>query len=354
MQLPQQFIDYTRQMMGDDRFGRLLQGLNEAPPTTIRINPLKCYHLPKDIDSRVPWCNTGYYLTTRPAFTFDPLLHAGHYYVQEASSMFIHHVLRQLVHTPVVMLDLCAAPGGKSTAARTVLPHGSLLIANEPIRRRAQVLSENIQKFGHRDVIVTNNYAPDFQRSGLAFDVILADVPCSGEGMFRRDEASVGEWSPQNVSHCWQLQRQIVSDIWPTLKPGGLLIYSTCTFNTLENEENVRWCCQQLGADIVEVETQPEWNITGSLSSSPSTASCPASAAAKVSSWPYSASTAPQPPPPKFRILNCPLGPKGRLFRRSQEFSILNCQLSIVNSQSPKLPPPPWPFWHPSTATATP
>ena len=251
--------------MGEDLFAQFLRGLGEEPPVAIRLNPLKCYYMPLDYERRVPWCDAGFYLNARPQFTFDPLFHAGLYYVQEASSMFIHEVLRQLVTEPVLMLDLCAAPGGKSTTARTRLPHGSVLVCNEPVRHRAQVLSENMQKFGHRDVIVTNNLPRDFRKSKLKFDVVLCDVPCSGEGMFRKDEGAIREWSPQNVEKCWRLQREIVSDIWPQLSEGGLLIYSTCTFNTKENEENVRWICEELGAEMVTVDTQPEWNITGSL-----------------------------------------------------------------------------------------
>ena len=251
--------------MGDELFSQFLHGLDEEPPVTIRLNPLKCYYMPLDYERRVPWCDAGFYLNARPQFTFDPLFHAGLYYVQEASSMFIHEVLRQLVTEPVLMLDLCAAPGGKSTTARTRLPHGSVLVCNEPMRHRAQVLSENMQKFGHRDVIVTNNLPRDFRKSKLKFDVVLCDVPCSGEGMFRKDEGAIREWSPQNVEKCWRLQREIVSEIWPQLSEGGLLIYSTCTFNTKENEENVRWICEELGAEMVTVDTQPDWNITGSL-----------------------------------------------------------------------------------------
>ena len=265
MQLAKEFIESTCAMMGDQLFSQFLKGLGEEPPVSIRLNPLKCYYMPLDFERRVPWCDTGFYLKTRPQFTFDPLLHAGLYYVQEASSMFIHEVLRQLVTEPVLMLDLCAAPGGKSTTARTRLPHGSVLVCNEPNRRRAQVLSENMQKYGHRDVYVTNNMPRDFRKSKLMFDVVLCDVPCSGEGMFRKDEDAIREWSPQNVEKCWRLQREIVSDIWPQLQEGGLLIYSTCTFNTKENEQNVRWICEELGATMVSVETQPEWNITGSL-----------------------------------------------------------------------------------------
>ena len=179
--------------------------------------------------------------------------------------MFVCHVLRQFVLEPVAMLDLCAAPGGKSTAARSILPEGSLLVSNEPITSRAQILLENITKWGWPDCIVTNNYPRDYRKAKAMFDVILCDVPCSGEGMFRKDPATISEWSPQNVEKCWRLQREIVADAWECLKSGGLLIYSTCTFNTKENEENVRWIMDTYEAEVLEIPTQPEWGITGSL-----------------------------------------------------------------------------------------
>jgi hypothetical protein len=179
--------------------------------------------------------------------------------------MFISEVLRQHTSLPVMALDLCAAPGGKSLLLRDTLPAGSLLFSNAPMRHRANILSENIQKQGNPDVVVTNNYAQDYRRSGLLFDVILTDMPCSGEGMFRKDEATIREWSPQNVEKCWRLQREIVADAWECLNEGGLLIYSTCTFNTKENEENIRWILEEYDAEVLKVETKPEWNITGSL-----------------------------------------------------------------------------------------
>ena len=227
MNLPIDFEQYTRQLLGDNLYDRLKTGLdNQAAPTSIRLNPFKAQG--KDVanglnETAVPWCkDTGRYLKTRPNFTFDPLLHAGAYYVQEAGSMFVDHVVRTLIQQPVTMLDLCAAPGGKSTALRAALPEGSLLFSNEPMRTRAQILSENLQKFGHEDVIVTNNYPRDYRKSRLMFDAILADVPCSGEGMFRKDDGAREEWSLQNVDNCWQLQREIVSDVWHCLRPGGL------------------------------------------------------------------------------------------------------------------------------------
>ena len=255
--------------MGEERFSRFLAAMDEEPPVSIRLNPQKCHATERPSDrtaTQVPWCPLGYYLAQRPNFTFDPLMHAGCYYVQEAASMFVHHVVQQTVSpNPLTVLDLCAAPGGKSTALRSVLPADCLLVSNEPVRQRAQVLSENIQKWGYVGCLVTNNYARDFRRAGFVFDFILADVPCSGEGMFRKDPASIGEWSQQNVERCQRLQREILEDIWPCLRPDGILIYSTCTYNTREDEENVQWMEQTFGAEVLPVPTEPGWGITGSL-----------------------------------------------------------------------------------------
>ena len=183
--------------------------------------------------------------------------------------MFLSHVLRNLVRKPVALLDLCAAPGGKTTCARTAIKEGSIVLSNEPINKRAQILAENVQKFGHSDVVVTNNYPRDYKKSKLEFDVIVADVPCSGEGMFRKDPQAIAEWSEQNVENCWKLQRSIIADIWDNLKPGGLLIYSTCTLNAHENEENVAWILNEYDAQLLEVPTEKTWNITGSLINNP-------------------------------------------------------------------------------------
>lgn len=256
--------------MNDSLWKNLSGGLAAEPPVSIRLNPFKCgvaECAETVFDGVVPWCKgCGRYLTVRPSFTFDPLFHAGVYYVQEASSMFLNTVLHQYAcHEPVKMLDLCAAPGGKSAVARAALPCGSLLVCNEPVRNRAQVLAENMMKFGHQDVIVTNNYPQDFGRSGLTFDVILADVPCSGEGMFRKDPSAIDEWSLQNVEKCWRLQRNIVTDVWPCLREGGILIYSTCTFNLKENEQNVRYIVEELGAEVLDVDIDDSWGVTGSL-----------------------------------------------------------------------------------------
>ena len=328
MNLPEDFIRETRLLMGEACFNRFIGAFNEEAPVSIRLNPRfsrkeeggrrnentpsagfsedttaansmeeSNHNSPLSIINsqfdKVPWCPEGFYLSGRPQFTFDPLFHAGCYYVQEAASMFITHVINwwkvesgkwkentpsaelalesnlltpSTFHfPPISALDLCAAPGGKSTAMRTVLPKGSILMSNEPIPTRAQILLENITKWGWPDCIVTNNYPRDFRKAKMTFDLILCDVPCSGEGMFRKDPATISEWSLQNVEKCWRLQREIVADVWECLNPGGLLIYSTCTYNIKENEENIRWILDTYEAEPVAIPTDPSWNITGSL-----------------------------------------------------------------------------------------
>ena len=269
-QLPAAFTEITRQLMGEERFERYLQSFEEEPPVSIRVNPRKMAEGRWMVDdgTPVPWCRNGYYLQKRPNFTMDPLLHAGCYYVQEAASMFLDEVSQQQIANSqkLIALDLCAAPGGKSTLLRSVLPKDCVLYSNEPIRNRANILLENVTKWGYENHIVTNNYPKDYRKSKLHFDLILCDVPCSGEGMFRKDPATIREWSEQNVEKCWQLQREIVDDAWACLNPGGLLIYSTCTFNTKENEENIRYFLEQYDdIEVVPIDIKPEWNITGSL-----------------------------------------------------------------------------------------
>jgi 16S rRNA C967 or C1407 C5-methylase (RsmB/RsmF family) len=267
-QLPAEFTEYTRQLMGEERFKRYLLSFEKPAPVSIRLNPKKMEDGKWKIDDAEPvaWCRNAFYLKERPNFTFDPLLHAGCYYVQEASSMFLDEVLRQLpVSQKLTALDLCAAPGGKSTLLRAALPADCVLFSNEPIRNRASILLENVEKWGYDNHIVTNAYPKDYRKAKMRFDLILCDVPCSGEGMFRKDEATIREWSPQQVEKCWQLQREIVSDAWACLNDGGIMIYSTCTFNTKENEENIRWMLQEFDCEVLPIETKPEWNITGSL-----------------------------------------------------------------------------------------
>jgi 16S rRNA C967 or C1407 C5-methylase (RsmB/RsmF family) len=260
-------MESTRAVMGDERFEQYLEAFRQEAPVSIRLNPLHAsrFTLHASLEP-VPWCRDAYYLPTRPNFTMDPLLHAGCYYVQEAASMFLDEVLRQLsIVNCQLSIDMCAAPGGKSTLLRAALPADCVLYSNEPIRQRASILLENVTKWGYANHMVTNNYPRDYRKAKMQFDLILCDVPCSGEGMFRKDEATIREWSPQNVEKCWRLQREIVSDAWECLAPGGIIIYSTCTFNTKENEENIRWMLSEYDAEVVPVAVRPEWHITGSL-----------------------------------------------------------------------------------------
>ena len=266
MTLPSDFITRTRSLLGTE-FDTLAAALQTEAPVSIRINRRKKVPdpRPEQTDGRVAWCESGYYLPARPAFTFDPLFHAGAYYVQEASSMFLEQAVRHYVTEPVRCLDLCAAPGGKSTHLLDLLPEGSLLVSNEVIRSRSQVLAENVAKWGNPDCIVTNNDPAELGQLTHWFDLLVTDVPCSGEGMFRKDPASRDEWSAANVEHCAARQRRILHDVWDALRPGGLLVYSTCTFNTEEDEENIRYIIEELGAEALPIPVPAEWDIAGAL-----------------------------------------------------------------------------------------
>lgn len=241
---------------------RLCQALfSTEPEVSVRLNRRKTRTQPNNAQ-QVAWCDCGYYLDGRPAFTFDPLLHTGAYYVQDASSMFIHRVLSQLVgDRDVTYLDLCAAPGGKTTTALGALSDGSLVVCNEIDGTRAQILRENVIKWGCPNCVVTNDNATRLGKLRNVFDVVAADMPCSGEGMFRKDEEAVSQWSPELVRQCAERQREIAADIWNALKPGGIFIYSTCTFNREENEEMADYIIRELGAESVEIATDPSWHI---------------------------------------------------------------------------------------------
>lgn len=268
MNLPLDFENYLKEHLAAPFVTMILEGLQTPSPTSIRLNKRR---LRADVKvegalGSVPWCSEGIYLRERPAFTADPAFHGGGYYVQEASSMFLDHVLRSLVKMSCKRaLDLCAAPGGKSTIVRSFLPDDSLLVCNEPIRNRAQILAENMKKWGHPHVAVTQAYPSNFTDFIEDFDLIIADVPCSGEGMFRKEEDAVTGWTPAAVSMCAERQRNIIETIWPTLKPGGLLLYSTCTFNPEEDEDNVDWIAAHLGAKILEIPVEASWNIVGDM-----------------------------------------------------------------------------------------
>lgn len=301
MNIPADFIDSIRSLLREEA-DSFLRALAETPPLSIRLNPLKnkgekiefplinqivesgttieTDNKPEpresvEIEDPVPWSRFGYYLQKRPSFTFDPQFHSGLYYVQEASSMFIEYVVRNItnhpineqltINEPLNCLDLCAAPGGKSVSMLTALPPDSLLTANEIIRQRSNILSETIIKYGDPNTIVTNNEPKDFAELREFYDLILVDAPCSGEGMFRKDETAISEWSQDNVTMCAARQKNILSDVWPALKPGGILIYSTCTYNTAENEENALWAAKELGASFVDIKIEKEWGISPAI-----------------------------------------------------------------------------------------
>lgn len=231
-----------------------------ASPTSIRVNSLKSD--PKKLE-KIPWTDFGYYLAQRPSFTFDPLFHGGAYYVQEASSMFLEQVLKQTIDLsqPLTVLDLCAAPGGKSTHILSLLNDESLLVCNETIRSRATVLAENIQKWGNNNVVITNNDPEDFQKLEGFFDVIVVDAPCSGEGLFRKDPTAMNEWSEENVALCALRQQRILDQIWSTLKENGVLIYCTCTYNEKENEENLNWLADKRNVESLKLKVESDWGV---------------------------------------------------------------------------------------------
>lgn len=266
MKLPEAFIEQLRVLLPDE-----WEALAEAITTTersvaVRVNAPRGAFVPEGA-RHVPWCDQGFYLDGRPSFTFDTDWHAGRYYVQDASSMFIGHVIRHFVLEPVRYLDLCAAPGGKTTAALQALPQRSLVVANEIVTPRARVLADNIIRWGNPRCVVTSNAPKDLGQLTAFFDVIATDVPCSGEGMMRKDDEAVAQWSPQLVDQCAQRQREILTDVWQALRPGGLLIYSTCTYNRQENEQIADFIVNELGATSLEVPVEPSWNIHPAIGS---------------------------------------------------------------------------------------
>lgn len=250
IQFPELFEQRTRAILGDE-YTLLQEALQTPPPVSVRVNSKQSGYQPSL--TKVPWSKGGYYLDQRPVFTLDPLLHAGIYYVQEASSMFLEEVVRQLAPDAHRVLDLCAAPGGKSTLLSELLPD-ALLVSNEIVRSRAMILAENLIKWGNPSLVVSNNAPSDFRATPGFFDLMVVDAPCSGEGMFRKDKDAVAEWSPANVQQCSLRQQQLLTDAWDALAEGGILIYSTCTFNREENEESVAFIRDQLGAELLTVD----------------------------------------------------------------------------------------------------
>ncbi|MCK6617664.1 MAG: rRNA methyltransferase [Cyclobacteriaceae bacterium] len=259
LSLPPDFELQMQHLLGSS-YANYKQSLSLPASTSIRINPHKPFTIQGEA---VPWSIYGCYLAERPLFTLDPLFHAGAYYVQEASSMFLEQVFRQigLTEKPLRILDLCAAPGGKSTHLLSLIHPDSLLISNETIRGRTTILTENIIKWGHANVLVTSNDPKDFGTLKGFFDVIVVDAPCSGEGLFRKDEAARTEWSVNHVQLCSLRQHRILEDVWPALKQDGVLIYSTCTHNRSENEEVIERLIKTRQTEPVALKIQQPWNI---------------------------------------------------------------------------------------------
>ena len=269
MQLPSSLIQSLQPIKGFDETAFINIHQSGEQFTSLRINPLKKatnfsisgFHFP--LYSKIPWSSQGYYLQQRPSFTLDPLFHAGTYYVQEASSMFLEQVLRQTTDTnqSLLVLDLCAAPGGKSTLLQSIISKESLLVSNEVIQSRVNILKENLIKWGSGNVVVTNNDPKDFSSLHGLFDVVVIDAPCSGSGLFRRDAEAINEWSEANVQLCSQRQQRIIADIWNCLKEDGVLIYSTCSYSAEEDEEILDWMVSKSKVESIKLKVEEEWNI---------------------------------------------------------------------------------------------
>jgi len=239
-----------------------IEAHEHAPVTSVRLNPGKDIGL-FSTNAKVPWCNNGVYLNERPVFTLDPAYHAGAYYVQEASSMFLDHLLRNILADKkgLRVLDLCAAPGGKSTLIASLLDKDSLLITNEVIRTRATILDENMTRWGYMNTWVTCNDPRDFGRLQGYFDIIVVDAPCSGSGLFRKDARALEEWSEANVQLCSERQQRILADVWPALKQDGILIYATCSYSPQEDEQILDWLAENYDVSTLTVDLPGEWGI---------------------------------------------------------------------------------------------
>ncbi len=254
--------------------------------TSIRLNPLRLAHLDDDPQKAaqkalqlitaetgitatpIPWTSQGYYLSARPSFTFDPAFHGGLYYVQEASSMFVEQAVKQTTDCSkdIRVLDLCAAPGGKSTLLQSLITPTSLLVSNDVIKTRAAILEENLTKWGAANTIVTNNDPAHFARLENFFDLLVIDAPCSGSGLFRRDEEAIKEWSEHNVQLCTQRQQRILADSFVCLKEDGVLVYSTCSYSTAEDEAILDWLMNEFEVESLPLHIDPSWGIVSTTS----------------------------------------------------------------------------------------
>ena len=269
--LPKSLIESLQDVKGfnEESFMRIHASGEQV--TAVRLNPQKKFDIQcslLNVENNVPWCPFGRYLTERPSFTLDPLSHAGAYYVQDASSMFLWHVLQQTIGentSGLKVLDLCGAPGGKSTLLASYFKDG-LIVANEVIKTRASILTENITKWGSTNVVVTNNDPRDFNTLEGFFDVIVVDAPCSGSGLFRKDTEAINEWSEENVLLCSQRQQRILADILPSLKKDGILVYSTCSYSVEEDEDILDWIMKEFTVDSLRLPVEENWNIVETVS----------------------------------------------------------------------------------------
>lgn len=260
--LPEQFKQNIIELFGEQEALSFFDAIVESPSVSVRYNSKIAIDENYVSELKpVAWCPNAFYLDKRPQFTLDTRFHAGAYYVQEASSMFLWQAFSQYVEKNAIVFDTCAAPGGKSTLIASYLSQNGMLVSNEFVPQRAHILTENIQKWGRDNCVVTNNSVEHFEQFSELFDAVCVDAPCSGEGMFRKDEVAINEWSPANVAKCVERQRDILTSAWETLKPGGVLIYSTCTYNRNENEENVNWLIEEFGAQYLSVNIDSSWNI---------------------------------------------------------------------------------------------
>ena len=264
--LPLELLDSLQRIKGFDEAAFIAAHTIENQITSIRVNPAKSSNSVNSTllsAEKIPWCTNGYYLQERPSFTLDPNFHAGAYYVQEASSMFLETVMKQTIdlNASLKVLDLCAAPGGKSTLIQSLISTDSFLVSNEVIKTRVNILAENITKWGAANVVVTNNDPKDFQRLSNYFDVIVVDAPCSGSGLFRKDNEAISEWSMDNVALCSQRQQRILADVISSLKPGGVLIYSTCSYSEVENENIAEWLTKENTFESCKINFQQNLGI---------------------------------------------------------------------------------------------
>ncbi len=241
--LPIDFINRMEQDLGPD-FHAFLRSYDENKISALRFNPIKAdekalNNIKDMLEENIPWSPNGFYYDdekNRPGV--HPYHSAGVYYIQDASAQLPVEMLKPVPGD--VCLDLCAAPGGKSTQIAGYLKGEGILISNEPMKNRAKILSENVERLGIRNCIVTSEY-PDKLANQFPeyFDKIMVDAPCSGEGMFRKNHDACGEWSLESVEMCATRQKEILDRAYEMLIPGGRLCYSTCTFSKLEDEETV-------------------------------------------------------------------------------------------------------------------